>query len=151
MFWALYVLRYVSLEVICFCYALRYVRFEVYMFLCFYALRFVCGLPWTALVAISLGWLDVALIKSCRHFLTFLSNFSQSQFQKPPKFLFFFQFFSSGTKIHRNVHNWTRLTFCCQYVYFTLQLSKRIQNLAQASVTWWINRIAPSLIFLPAM
>ena len=48
-------------------------------------LYFICRLPWTALVAISPAWLDAALIKSCRHFSTFLSNFSQSWFQKHPK------------------------------------------------------------------
>ena len=33
MFRGVYLLRNVSFEVVCFCYALRYVHFEVYMFL----------------------------------------------------------------------------------------------------------------------
>ena len=58
------------------------------MFMWILCLRIIiCGLPWTALVAISLAWLDTALIKSCRHFSTFLSNFSQSWSQKPQKFI----------------------------------------------------------------
>ena len=45
--------------------------FQVCMFWCFfYVLRFICGLPWTALVAISRARLDMALIKSCQE--TFL-------------------------------------------------------------------------------
>ena len=58
-------------------------------------LYFICRLPWTALVAISPSWLDAALIKSCRHFSTFLSNFSQSWFQKHPKNFPFRVFFCS--------------------------------------------------------
>ena len=48
-------------------------------------------------MAISLAWLDTALIKSCRHFSTFLSNFSQSWSQKPPKFIFTHIFWGKNT------------------------------------------------------